>query len=167
MIDYLLNIGTIYIEFVVFLDTQLSHLDIFVDIETCMFQGFLGTPHGTTINGDQHLARFCRFDHSTDMAPNTRETEIPANTLLSQPYGSLIGDLADIGATGTRKNQDFIRFAKAFVFHFFPPTLPLPRMRGGEEKTYLIHPVISSTFGTFPATFTTPSTTKAGVMRTP
>jgi len=33
--------------------------------------------------------------------------------------------------------------------------------------SYLIHPLISSTFGTFPATFTTPSTTKAGVIRTP
>jgi hypothetical protein len=75
-----------------------------------MFQGLPGTPHGTAINGDQHLARFCRFDHSTDMAPNTRETEISANTLLSQPYGSLIGDLPHIGAAGTRKDQNFIRF---------------------------------------------------------
>jgi hypothetical protein len=33
--------------------------------------------------------------------------------------------------------------------------------------SYLIHPLISSTFGTFPATFTTPSTTKAGVISTP
>jgi hypothetical protein len=54
------------------------------------------------------------------MAPDTCKTEISANTLLSQPYGSQIGDLADIGATGTRKDQNFIRLTKAFFFHFFP-----------------------------------------------
>jgi hypothetical protein len=32
---------------------------------------------------------------------------------------------------------------------------------------YLIHPLISSAFGTFPATFTTPSITRAGVDKTP
>jgi len=33
--------------------------------------------------------------------------------------------------------------------------------------SYLIHPLISSIFGTFPEIFTTTSTTKAGVIRTP
>jgi len=33
--------------------------------------------------------------------------------------------------------------------------------------SYLIQSLISSTFGTFPATFTTPSTTRAGVINTP
>ena len=38
------------------------------------------------------------------MASDTSETEIPANPLLGQPYGSLIGYLPDIGAAGTGKN---------------------------------------------------------------
>ncbi len=112
------NVGRGHIELVVLLDTKLSHLDIFVDIETCMLQSLLRTPHGATINGDQHLARFCRFDHPTDMAPDACKAEISANTLLGQPNGSLIGDLADVGAAGTTENQNFIRFTKAFLFHF-------------------------------------------------
>jgi len=101
VLGYFPNVGGGQTEFVALLDTKLSHLDVFVDSKTRMFQSLLRAPDGTTINGDQHFACLGRFDHPTDMAPNTCKTKVPASTLLSQPYGSLISDLPHIRAAGT------------------------------------------------------------------
>jgi hypothetical protein len=110
----------------ILLYTQIGDLNILINIETSMFQRFLGASHRATINGNKHLTRLGRFDHSTNMAPDTCKTKISANTLLGQPNGSLIGYLANIGAPGTRKHQNFIRFTKAFFFHFAPSSYPAP-----------------------------------------
>jgi hypothetical protein len=122
MVAHFPNVGRGKTEFMILLDTQLSHLDIFVDIEACMFQGLLGTPHGAAINGDQHFARFSRFDHPADMAPNPCKAEVPANTLLGEPDGSLICDLPHVRTPGTREDQNVIGFTKASLFHFSPFT---------------------------------------------
>jgi len=150
--DYFFNVGIENIQIVILLHSKISHLNIFAKIKTRMFQSLLGTPHGAAIDGDQQLARLGRFNHSADMTPNPCKAEIPANPLLGQPDGSLIGDLTHVGAASTTENQNVIRFTKASPFHFSP---------------YLIQPLISSNLGSFPATFTTPSTTKAGVISTP
>ncbi len=87
------------------------------------------------------------------MASDTSETEMPANPLLGEPCGSLIGYLPDIGAAAQGK----IKISFCSHRHSLPSFFPL----------YLIQPLISSTFGTFPAVLTTPSITNAGVDITP
>ena len=97
------------------------------------------------------------------MAPDTCKTKISANTLLGQLNGSLIGYLANIGAPGTRKHQNFIRFTKAFFFHFAPSSLFDPSLDlfnfwnfsrylhhsvNNQSRSYK-HPIIGDGFNVF------------------
>jgi hypothetical protein len=124
VLDDFFNVRIKNVQIVILLHSEISNLNVLANTETRMFKSLLGAPHGTAINGDEQLARFCRFDHPADMAPDACQTEIPANTLLSQPDGSLIGNLTHIGTASTRENQNFIRFTKASLFHFFRPRFP-------------------------------------------
>jgi len=117
MICHLIHVERAEVQIVVLLDAEVCDLDIFINIEGSVFQRFLSTCHGATIDGDKHLARLGGLDHSTHMTAYAGQTEIPAHATLRKLDGRLVGDLPDVGASGTRKNEDLIRFAKAFFFH--------------------------------------------------
>ena len=127
------------------LDTQFCDLDIFGNVEARMRQRLLGTSHRTTVDGDKHLARLGRFDHSTDVAADTGQTEVSANATLRKFDGRLVGDLPHIGAAGTRENQYLIGLTQTFLFHLLPSSFlfnpPFDLFHLGNFSCHLHHPI--------------------------
>jgi hypothetical protein len=104
VIRHLTNICGIEIEVVVLFNPQIRHLDMFVDIETGMFERLLCTGDRAPIDCNQDFACPGWFDHPRDMPPDAGQAEIPADAIPGKLNGRLIADLADIGAARTRKN---------------------------------------------------------------
>ncbi len=50
------NVSRVQIKLMVLLNTQISDLNMFVNVETGVFQRFLCTSYGTAVDGNKHLA---------------------------------------------------------------------------------------------------------------
>ncbi len=104
MMGYLTDICGIEIEIVILFNPQFRDLDMFIDIETGMFERLLCTGHRTAVDRYQQFPRLGRFDHPGNMTSDAGETEVSADAIPREPYGGLVTDLADIGTARTRKN---------------------------------------------------------------
>lgn len=78
------------------LNAHTHNLNIFIDIESSVFERLLSTCHRATINGHNDFASLGLFNHPADMSSNSCKTKKPSYAILSQLYTRLISNLAHI-----------------------------------------------------------------------
>jgi len=117
MIGHLVHIRLGVIETVVLFDPHLRHLDILVGLEAGMFQDFFGAGHRAPVDPHDHPGGFGGLDHSAHMPPDAGQAIHFPDFILGQFQSRQVGDLSHVGTSGAGKDQDFIGFTKAFLFH--------------------------------------------------
>jgi hypothetical protein len=85
--------------------------------ETGMFQHFFRASHRAAVDAHDHFPGFGGLDHPAHVPSDAGQAIHFADFILGQFQSRQVGDLSHVGTSGAGKDQDFIGFTKAFLFH--------------------------------------------------